>query len=57
MNGRFLDGELLLELCRSYERTINDGDVPNIDSAWNGLCKNETLKAFREAEDTIDRKL
>ena len=57
MNGKFLDGELLLELCRSYERTINDGDVPNIDSAWSGLCKNETLKAFREAEDTLDRKL
>ncbi len=57
MNGKFLDGELLLELCRSYEKTINDGDIPNIDSAWNGLCKNETLKAFREAEDTLDRKL
>ena len=57
MNGKYLDGELLLELCRTYVRTINQGDVPCIDLAWNGLCKNETLKAFREAEDVLDRKL
>ena len=57
MNGKFLDGELLLELCRSYEQTINNGDVPNIESAWNCLCKSETLKAFHEAEDTLYRKI
>ena len=25
MNGRYLDGELLLELCRTYEQSINNG--------------------------------
>ena len=57
MNGRYLDGELLLELCRSYEQTINNGDVPNIESAWNCLCKSETMKAFHEAEETLDKKI
>ena len=56
MNGKFLDGEMLLGLCKSYERAINDGEVPNVNSAWSYLCKNETLKAFREAETILDRK-
>ena len=57
MNGRYLDGELLLELCRTYEQSINNGQIPNVESAWNFLCKSETIKAFREAEDCLDRKI
>ena len=57
INGRFLDGTLLLDLCQSYQKAINEGSVPNIESAWNCLCQNETLKAFKEAENTMDRKI
>ena len=57
MNGKYLDGELLLELCRQYERSINEGNIPNVESAWTNLCKAETIKAFRDAEDCLDRKI
>jgi hypothetical protein len=55
MNGKYLDGELLLEICKSYEQAINNGSIPNIESAWNCLCKSETLKAFNEAEELLDQ--
>lgn len=57
MNGKFLDGELLLEICLSYQNAINSGSIPNIDSAWNSLCKSETLKAYEQAEKLLDQKL
>jgi len=53
MNGRYLDGVLLLEICRNYEQAINSGNIPNIESAWSGLCKSETLKAFQQAETIL----
>ena len=47
----------MLEVCRNYERAINEGDVPNIESAWNCVCRSETLKAFKMVEETLDRKI
>ncbi|MCP3686584.1 MAG: hypothetical protein GY861_28430 [bacterium] len=57
LNGKYLDGVLLLEICKNYQQAINDGNVPNIESAWNYLCKSETQKAFNEAQETLEEKL
>lgn len=41
LNGKFINGEMLLELCQAYTESINKGKVPCIESAWTYLCQNE----------------
>ena len=38
LNGKALNGEMLLELCLSYTEAINTGSVPNIQNAWIYVC-------------------
>lgn len=38
LNGKFITGELFLELCQAYTTAINKGSVPCIESAWTYLC-------------------
>ena len=38
INGRFITGEMLLELCHSYADAINGGSVPSIQNAWTYVC-------------------
>ena len=38
LNGRFITGEMLLELCVAYTGAINKGSVPCIESAWTYIC-------------------
>ena len=41
LNGRALNGAMLLELCVAYTDAINTGSVPNIQNAWSYVCQNE----------------
>ena len=41
MHGKKLNGEMLYNLCLSYVDAINKGVVPNIETAWSYICKNE----------------
>lgn len=34
LNGKQLNGPMLLELVEAYTHAINKGSVPNIQSAW-----------------------
>jgi len=45
MHGKKLNGEMLFNLVLSYVDSINKGAVPNIETAWSYICKNECLKA------------
>jgi hypothetical protein len=54
LNGRFITGEMLLELCTSYTTAINKGSVPCIESAWTYICQNETQRAFQETLAFVD---
>lgn len=45
MHGKKLNGLMLYNLALSYVDAINKGAVPNIESAWSYICKNECLKA------------
>jgi hypothetical protein len=38
LNGKTLNGEMLLELCIAYTDAINTGSVPNIQNAWSYVC-------------------
>ena len=40
---------MLLDLCHAYTKAINQGQVPNINSAWSNLCKNENQRAIQQA--------
>ena len=42
------------ELIKSYVKAINEGAVPNIESAWYYLCENECNKAISGAVETYD---
>jgi hypothetical protein len=45
MYGKKLNGEMLFNLSLSYVDAINKGAVPNIETAWSYICKNECQKA------------
>lgn len=55
MHGKKLNGIMLYNLALSYVDAINKGVVPNIESAWSYICKNECLKASQEAYDKFER--
>ena len=39
LNGKNLSGAMLCTLAESYVHAINNGAVPNIESAWTYICK------------------
>ena len=49
LNGKFVTGETLLELCEAYTYAINQGNVPCIESAWTYVCKQESERAMRSS--------
>lgn len=44
--GRALNGQMLVEICKSYTNAINKGSLPNIENAWTYVKKNEAQKAL-----------
>ncbi|KAL4496242.1 hypothetical protein ABPG72_012979 [Tetrahymena utriculariae] len=48
INGKALNGQQLVEICKAYIQAINKGTLPNIENAWNYMCKNESIKAMDE---------
>lgn len=55
MHGRKLNGEMLYNLAGSYVDAINKGIVPNIESAWSYICKNECLRAQQDSYEKFER--
>lgn len=48
LRGKPLNGAMLCGLIRNYVHAINQGAVPNIESAWSYICKNQCQKVFEE---------
>ena len=57
LNGKFITGEMLLELWYSYTRAVNKGSVPSIKSAWSYVCLNEWQRAIDSAIQVYESKL
>lgn len=38
LNGKLLNGEMVGDLLRTYVQAINEGAIPNIESAWTYIC-------------------
>lgn len=54
LKERALSGEMLVALSTTYVDSINEGAVPNIESAWTYICQNECQKAFENSLKTFD---
>ncbi|OMJ78006.1 hypothetical protein SteCoe_22289 [Stentor coeruleus] len=57
LNNRLLDGQMLCKLIDSYVTAVNKGAVPNIENAWNYICKNECAKAFEDSIAVYTKKI
>lgn len=57
LNGKLLNGEMLINLMNNYIAAINNGAIPNIENAWNYICKDECVKAVQQAYEMYDRTL
>jgi hypothetical protein len=57
MHGKKLNGEMLFNLSLSYVDAINKGVVPNIETAWSYICKNECQKALYDAYEKFEKNL
>ncbi|CAG9321625.1 unnamed protein product [Blepharisma stoltei] len=55
LNGKQLSGEMLLVFMQSYIDSMNSGCVPNIENAWNYICKAQNKRAFEDAAQTYER--
>lgn len=55
LHGKSLNGEMLFNLACSYVEAINKGAVPNIETAWSYLCKNQCQKAAFDAQECFDK--
>jgi hypothetical protein len=55
LNGKLLNGEMLGDLLQTYVASINTGGAPSIESAWSYICKNESRKALKEAENLFHK--
>ncbi len=53
MGGKCLNVPMLISLCKGYLETINKGMLPNVESAWFYVCRNEGLKAIQQATSEI----
>lgn len=40
---------MILELAQAYTSAINDSKLPNIESAWTYVCRNESMRAIEDA--------
>lgn len=49
LNGKKLTGTMMATLAESYVISINNGAVPNIENAWQYICKSECQKAIEES--------
>ena len=54
LNGKFITGEMLLELCQSYTKAINKGSIPSIKNAWSYVCQNECQRAIYESINAFE---
>ena len=54
LNGRILNGQMMSGILKSYICSINNGAVPNIESAWTYVCRNECIKAVSESIELYD---
>lgn len=57
LNGKKMTGSMLASLASAYVNAINSGSVPNIDTAWNYMCKSECERLTQSSLVSMDTTL
>ena len=57
LNGQELNGEMFIDLIKSYVKMINDGAVPVIQTAWTYMRQNQAVNAKKMLLKIIRKKL
>ena len=57
LNGKKMTGSMLASLASAYVNAINTGSVPNIDTAWNYMCKSECERLTQSSLVTLEATL
>jgi len=48
LNGRFMNGEMMINLMNSVLESINNGGIPVLENSWKYVCQNECIKLSNE---------
>ena len=48
LQNQKLNGDMYCSIISSYIKAINEGAVPNIESAWKYMCEEQCSKILRE---------
>lgn len=57
LNKKNLNGDMFINMIKSFIEAINKGAVPNIENTWTSMCKVECQKAFELAESVYEQYL
>lgn len=57
LNGKKVTGDMLGSLATAYVQAINTGSVPNIDNAWNYMCKSECERLTQASVSDLEATL
>lgn len=57
MNGQWITGQMLSKLSTVYVDSINQGSVPNIESAWTYICLTENQKILDKTIEEFNRNI
>ena len=56
LNGQELNGEMFIDLIKSYVKMINEGAVPIIQTAWTYMRMNQAIIAKKNAVENYSKK-
>ena len=56
LNGQELNGEMFIDLIKSYVKMINEGAVPIIQTAWTYMRQNQAVVAKKNAVENYKKK-
>ena len=56
LNGQELNGEMFIDLIKSYVKMINEGAVPIIQTAWTYMRQNQAIVAKKNAVENYKKK-
>ena len=56
LNGQELNGEMFIDLIKSYVKMINEGAVPIIQTAWTYMRQNQAIIAKKNALERYKKK-
>lgn len=57
LNDQFINGRMLADLATSYAKSLNQGAIPQIGSAWDYVCDSENQKGLQAAFAALEKQI